>query len=219
MNQFTPQRQSGAIVIELSTRCPRYSGFRRLFNKEMLQKDSAFVAARQNVIKSYQAAGYIDYTVLPTDIYDLESVHFVSRNTNGGVNGTLRICKDSKHGLPAAEFAPKTHEMLKRRDREVSEAGRFTANGLAACKQIVSAAFQFGQLMKVDFWLQVRKEHAPFYIRHCGAEPIGGRAPAGCKNLIWQINNTPTDFYTTFGNNQTELSVCWQNEELVNEAI
>jgi hypothetical protein len=219
MAEFTPELPHGAVLIELGASPPRFRSFRPLYNLQMLRNDSDFVAARNRVIRDYKAAEYTDYPVTLTDKHDLKSVHFVSRNRRGLVNGTVRICMDSELRLPAAHYAPNTYWQLKRQPQKIAEAGRFVSDGLAVCKRIVSAAYQFGKLMQVDLWMQVRDEHADFYKRHCGAKPTGGGTPSGCQNLIWRINKTPVEFYDTFGADQSELSRCWQNQEITHDFI
>lgn len=176
--------------------------------------NSTFAKCKQLCQKVYGEL-YPDYEMEAEEVYDNCAWIFYTKS-EGQINGMMRVCFDSQHGLPVQPSLSSEIAALRACNVKIAEPGRFVidnADGLYA--KYMKAIYQLAVLSDVDtFLLQVRNEHANFYQRCCGAVELdSSKAPPGCTNLCWSIPDTDARFFRAFGRDQTQLeSFCAAKE-------
>lgn len=199
--------KSELVLIEIE---PSSEGIFKQIHRSTSANDKAyqlFLQAKLLCLNDYLEQGY-EYPISLLDKYDQHSVLFFSRQKNGVVNGTLRVCFDSADGLAVADSIPAQFARYRQRGLLMSEPGRFSLKrGSKLRGAFLRAIYQLAVACRIDVYLlQVRENHASYYERLFGAVSLpSDDAPPGCCNLRWDIKRTPAYFFEKLGQGQSDL--------------
>jgi hypothetical protein len=132
-------------------------------------------AANRLVEKMYQSRGY--------QIEHIKNDHYLSKTlvveTAGEVVGTMAICMDGEHGLPADENYRDKLDDLRALGRKICEPSRLAIrrnlpHRVFASMMQISYLFSHKMHGCTDYLIEVNPKHASFYKKMLGFQEFGG---------------------------------------------